>query len=116
MKITLDIFGAILGFAAIGSAISKLLKVPDVITAMTSVGVKLNQIPQLAALEIAGGLGLIVGIWSKPLGVLSAICLALYFLGAFSAHLRKKHGVAEFGTPLGLFIIAIVTSVLELKR
>jgi uncharacterized membrane protein YphA (DoxX/SURF4 family) len=106
MKIALDIFGALLAFAAIGSAISKLKKVPDVMAAMEKVGVKPNQIPVLAFLEIAGGLGIIAGIWNKPLGVLSSICLALYFAGALFTHFSRKHKVADFGAALGIFIIA----------
>lgn len=116
MKIALDIFGALLAFAAIGSAISKLMKVPDVMTAMAAVGVKPNQIPLLAILEIAGGVGIIVGIWSKPLGVISAICLTLYFVGALAAHLKRKHKVSEFGAALGIFIIACTTTALQFKR
>ena len=82
MKIALDIFGALLAFAAIGSAISKLKKVPDVMAAMAKVGVNPLQIKILAILEIAGGLGIIIGIWSKPLGIISAGALVLYFAGA----------------------------------
>jgi uncharacterized membrane protein YphA (DoxX/SURF4 family) len=116
MTITLNIFGALLTFAAIGSAVSKLKKVPDVMTVMAKVGVKPKQIPVLAFLEIAGGLGIIVGIWSKPLGILSSICLALYFAGALIAHFSRKHKVADFGAALGIFIIACVTTILQFKR
>ncbi len=116
MKITLDIFGALLAFAAIGSAISKLKKVPDVMTAMAAVGVKPNQIPVLAFLEIAGGLGITVGIWVPTLGVVSSACLVVYFAGALLAHSRKKHKPADFGAALGIFIIACVTTFLQLKR
>jgi hypothetical protein len=116
MKIALDIFGALLAFAAIGSAISKLKKVPDVMAAMEKVGVKPNQIPVLAFLEIAGALGIIAGIWNKPLGVLSSICLALYFAGALFTHFSRKHKVADFGAALGIFIIACITTALQLKR
>jgi len=116
MKIALDIFGALLAFAAIGSAVSKLKKVPDVMTAMASVGVKPHQIPVLAYLEIAGGLGIIVGIWIPVLGVLSAICLALYFAGALLTHFKKKHGPADFGAALGIFIIAVITTYLQIQR
>ena len=116
MKIALDIFAGLLAFAAIGSAISKLLKVPDVMAAMAAVGVKASQVPLLALLEIAGGLGIIAGIWNKNLGALASVSLAMYFLVAFSMHLKKKHSVSDFGAALGIFIIAIVTSVLQLKR
>jgi len=116
MKIALDIFGALLAFAAIGSAVSKLKKVQDVMAAMAKVGVKPNQIPALAFLEIAGGLGIIAGIWNKPLGVLSSACLALYFVGALLTHFSRKHKVADFGAALGIFIIACITTALQLKR
>lgn len=116
MTIALIVFGSLLTFAAIGSAISKLVKVPDVMTAMASVGVKPNQVPVLAVLEIAGGLGVIAGIWAPGLGALSAACLVLYFLGALISHMKKKHKVADFGAALGIFIIAVVTTYLQLQR
>jgi len=116
MTIALNIFGSLLAFAAIGSAIAKLKKVPDVMASMSSVGVKPNQIPVLAYLEIAGGLGIIVGIWSKPLGVLSSACLVIYFVGALFSHFSRKHKVAEFGAALGIFILACITTFLQLQR
>jgi len=116
MTITLIIFGSLLAFAAIGSAIAKLKKVPDVMAAMESVGVKANQVPVLAFLEIAGGLGVIAGIWAPGLGALASICLVGYFAGALLSHMKKKHKVADFGAALGIFIIAIVTTYLQLQR
>jgi uncharacterized membrane protein YphA (DoxX/SURF4 family) len=116
MTISLIIFGALLAFAAIGSAISKLVKVPDVMAAMASVGVKPNQIPLLALLEIAGGVGVIVGIWKPALGTLASACLIGYFAGALFAHMKKKHKIADFGAALGIFIIAIITTYLQLQR
>ena len=116
MTITLIIFGSLLAFAAIGSAIAKLKKVPDVMASMASVGVKPNQVPVLAVLEIAGGLGTIAGIWAPGLGTLASICLGAYFAGALFSHMKKKHKVADFGAALGIFIIAIVTTYLQLQR
>jgi uncharacterized membrane protein YphA (DoxX/SURF4 family) len=116
MTIALIIFGSLLAFAAIGSAISKLKKVPDVMAAMEKVGVKPNQIPVLAYLEIAGGLGIIAGIWSKPLGILSSACLLLYFVVAVSLHFSRKHKVIDFGAALGITVIATITTLLQLKR
>jgi len=116
MTITLIIFGSLLAFAAIGSAIAKLKKVPDVMAAMESVGVKANQVPVLAFLEIAGGLGVIAGIWAPSLGTLASLCLVAYFAGALLSHMKKKHKVADFGAALGIFVIAIVTTYLQLQR
>jgi len=56
---------------------------------MKSVGVKPNQIPLLAFLEISGGIGLIVGIWITKLGKISALCLTLYFVGLWLVILKE---------------------------
>jgi uncharacterized membrane protein YphA (DoxX/SURF4 family) len=116
MTIALIIFGSLLSFAAIGSAIAKLKKVPDVMASMEKVGVKPNQVPVLAFLEIAGGLGVILGIWIAPLGLVSSAALVLYFVGALYSHFSRKHKVADFGAALGIFVIAVVTTVLQLQR
>ena len=116
MTVLLPVLAGLLAFAAIGSGFAKLAKVPNVMQSMESVGVPLNRIPLLAVLEIAGGLGLVAGIWNNSLGILSAACLSLYFLGAVLSHLRKKHTIAEFGPALGIFVVAVVVFVLELKR
>lgn len=116
MSIALIILASLLTLISIGSGFGKLKKVPQVMQSMEAVGVKPNQVPVLAALEIAGGLGIIAGIWIQPLGLLSAICLSLYFVGAVTGHLRKKHSVAEFGPALGILIIAITVSYLQMLR
>ena len=116
MTIALGIFGSLLSFAVIGSAIAKLKKVPDVMASMESVGVKPNQVPVLAFLEIAGGLGVTAGIWVAPLGLLASACFVLYFIGALYSHISRKHKVAEFGAALGILIIALVTTLLQLQR
>ena len=116
MTIMLIVFGSLLAFAAIGSAISKLKKVPDVMAAMAKVDVKPKNVPLLAWLEIAGGLGVIAGIWIPTLGMLASACLVLYFVGALFAHFTRGHKVADFGAALGIFVIAVVTTILQLQR
>ena len=105
MTIALDIFGALLVFAAVGSAISKLKKVPDVMAAMAKVGVKPNQIPVLAYLEIAGAVGILIGIAYPLLAFVSAGALMLYFLGAVAAHLRIKDKFKDFAPALFLAVL-----------
>jgi uncharacterized membrane protein YphA (DoxX/SURF4 family) len=116
MTIALVIFGSLLAFAAIGSAISKLKKVPDVMAAMAEVDVKPNLVPVLAWLEIAGGIGIIAGIWIPGLGLAASAALVIYFIGALYSHFSRSHKVADFGAALGIFVIAAVTTFLQLKR
>jgi uncharacterized membrane protein YphA (DoxX/SURF4 family) len=116
MNIALIIFAGLLSFAAIGSAIAKLLKVPDVMALMAAVGVKPKQVQLLAILEIAGGLGVILGIWNKNLALLATTCLSFYFIGAISAHLKARSRIADAGAAIGIFIISVITIFLQLQR
>ena len=116
MKIALDVVAGLLTLAALGSAVGKLRRAPAVIESLTSVGVKPQQIPLLAAVEIVGVLGLLVGIWSKPLGIAASIGFVLYFLGAVSSHVRVRAKLNELVAPGSILLIAVVTAVLELNR
>ena len=116
MTTNLILVGVLLIAASAGSGVAKLLKVPSVMESMSSVGVSPRQVTVLAALEIAGAIGLLLGVWSKPLGIVSAVCLALYFIGAVASHVRTRHSVAELGPAAVIAVIAITTTVLEVAR
>ncbi len=116
VTISLIILGTIFGFAGFGSGFSKFKKVPEVMTAMAHVGVQPNQIPLLATLEIAGALGLIVGIWSTSLGTLSAACFVAYFGVASLIHLKLKDTFKDAGAAYVIFFVAIAVTYLQLQR
>lgn len=116
MKIALDILGGFLAFALFMSAIGKITRNPGAIEVIRHVGVKESQFNLLAAAEILGSIGLIAGIWSKPIGVAAAIGAAIYFIGAQTAHVRVKDSFKTFFPAVLLFVISAATMVLELKR
>ena len=64
------------------------------------VGVPLKFLPFLAACEIAGGSGLLLGIVWPTLGLAASAGLILYFIGAVVGHIRvgdlKGSGPAAF--------------------
>jgi len=64
------------------------------------VGVPLKYFPHLAACELAGALGILLGVWLPWMGVAAGIGLVIYFLGAVISHLRvgdiKGMGPAGF--------------------
>ena len=95
----------VLAAIAIVSAMGKLRKMPQVIESMTHVGVKPNQIPLLAYLEIAGAAGILIGIAIPTLAFISAGALMLYFLGAVMAHLRAKDKFKDFAPALFLAVL-----------
>ena len=91
------LFAAMAAFSAVAK-IRRDAKVVHVIQEV--VGVPLRFFPLLAACELAGALGLVLGIWSPWVGVAAAIGLVIYFVGAVASHLRvgdvKGMGPAVF--------------------
>lgn len=90
-------------FAAMAafSAVAKIRRDPKVVHVIQEVvGVPLQLFPLLAACELAGALGLVLGIWSPWVGVAAGIGLVIYFVGAVVSHLRvgdvKGMGPAVF--------------------
>jgi uncharacterized membrane protein YphA (DoxX/SURF4 family) len=83
------------------SGIGKLRHDPHIVQVIHEVvGVPMKYFPLLAACELAGGLGLVLGIWWPLLGVAAGIGLVLYFMGACVSHQRvgdvKGIGPAAF--------------------
>jgi DoxX-like family len=69
------------------------------------VGVPLRFFPVLALLEVAGGVGLLVGIGLKALGVAAGACLVAYFVVAITSHLRMRDLVAGHVGPAVMMLI-----------
>jgi hypothetical protein len=91
------VFAAIVAFSGLG----KIRRDPRIVHVINEVvGVPLKYFSLLAACEIAGALGLVLGIWWPSMGVAASIGLVLYFVGATVSHLRvgdaKGIGPAAF--------------------
>lgn len=98
----------LVSLALLGSAAGKLTKQPMVVEQLTAVGVPDSRFPQLAALEIAGAVGMLVGLKFAGLGVLAGVCVVLYFVGAVVAHLRANDKQIAGAVVLGLLAAAAV--------
>jgi hypothetical protein len=91
------VFAAMVAFSGLG----KIRRDPRIVHVIHEVvGVPLKYFSLLAACELAGAFGLVLGIWWPPLGVAAGIGLVLYFVGAIVFHLRvgdvKSMGPAAF--------------------
>ncbi|MEU8624946.1 DoxX family protein [Streptomyces sp. NPDC048669] len=90
MSLAYAIVGIVLALIVLFSAYAKLTRDQKLVDGLTGLGVPLRMFPALAACEIAGAVGLVIGIWWAPLGIAAAVGLVLYFVGAVGAHLRKS--------------------------
>lgn len=116
MSTALIIVAGSLAVASVVSGFGKLARHAIPVEVLTRVGVPAARIPMLGVLQILGGLGVVVGIWVPVLGLLAALCLTLYFLGAVFAHLRIKDTAVGTAPALALFVLALATTVLEATR
>jgi uncharacterized membrane protein YphA (DoxX/SURF4 family) len=90
MFIAAAIVSTLLAAALTISARAKLAKDERIVTGMAKVGVPHERLWLLAIAELAGAVGLIVGLFWWPIGVAAAIGVILYFIGAVTFHLRAN--------------------------
>jgi len=103
----------VLAAMAAFSGLGKLRRDPKIVHVINEVvGVPLNYFPHLAACEIAGALGLVLGIWWPFLGIAAATGLVLYFVGAVVSHLRV--GDAK-GIGPAVFLLTLSAAALALR-
>jgi hypothetical protein len=112
MSLAYDIAGIVLALMLLVSAYTKLTRNQQLVDGLTGLGVPLGMFPFLAACEIAGAAGLVIGIWWGPLGIAAAVGLVLYFVGAVGTHLRKSD---YKGTPSPAVLLLASTAVLVLR-
>jgi hypothetical protein len=100
------VIAVLLALMLLPSAWAKLIRSERAVQSFTGqLGVPLGLYPFMAACEIAGAAGLIIGLWYGPLGVAAALGVVLYFVGAIGAHLRKRDFKGLL-TPAVILIIA----------
>src|SRR3954464_15098988 len=114
MFIALVVLPVLLAAICLNSAAMKLRQNEQVLAVIHgTVGVPKRYLPVLAALEIAGAAGILMGLWLEPLGVLAATGLVAYFVGAVGGHLRVRD-TKNPAIPLPPRVMAIALLVLRL--
>jgi uncharacterized membrane protein YphA (DoxX/SURF4 family) len=110
MFIAAAIVSSLLAAALFASARGKLVKDPQQMKIMATVGFPEDKLWLLASAEIAGGLGMVAGLFWWPIGVAASIGVVLYFVGAIIAHVRVKD---TFVSPLIVLLVAVAVLVLR---
>ena len=114
MFIALVVVTVLLAVICLNSAAMKLRRNEQVLAVIHgTVGVPERHLPVLAALEIAGAAGILIGLWLEPLGVAAAAGLVAYFVGAVGGHLRVGD-TKNLAMPLPPLVLAVAVLVLRL--
>ncbi len=106
MFVVYAVVAVLVAAVLLASAGAKLTRQEAVVTPLTGIGVPLEWFPRLAALEIAGAIGLVVGLWVPAIGVAAAIGVILYFIGAVGFHLRAHDKALAPPVVIGLLGVA----------
>jgi uncharacterized membrane protein YphA (DoxX/SURF4 family) len=114
MSLAYEVVGAVFALLLVLSAYAKLARLPRLVEAMTDLGVPPRVLPLLAVLEVAGAVGLLIGMWWAPLGIAAAVGLVVYFIGAVTAHVRKSDYKGIAGAAF-MFVVSIVVLVLSIR-
>lgn len=114
MFIAYIIIAVLLALLLVFSAVGKLRQDPrQVQTLRDVVGVQMRWLPWLAACEIAGAVGLLIGIAWWPLGIAAAVGIVAYFLGAIVAHIQAKD-FKGISTPAPILVFAVAVLVIRI--
>lgn len=77
---------------------------------LARLGVSPKLCRMLGPIKLTGAVGLIIGLWIPALGFAAALGVALYFIGAVSAHARAKDTWWRYLAAIGLFLFAAVVA------
>src|SRR5438067_10882044 len=98
--------------ANIFSATLDFIRFKQILVNMAKVGVPESWITMLGTLQVAGAVGLLVGIGVPSIGVAAAIGLILFFIAAITTHLRARD--YSFGLAVVFLLLAVAALVLRL--
>jgi hypothetical protein len=109
---TTAIVSGLMAAVLLMSGRGKIVRDPAQMKTLAKVGFPEHRVGLLAAAEIAGALGLIVGLFWWPVGVAAATGIIAYFLGATGSHLRVRDW--QVGAPAMLLLAGMAALVLRI--
>ena len=113
MEMAYLVLTIVLAAIAAFSGVGKLRRDPRIVQVVHEVvGVPLQYFPLLAACEIAGAVGLVLGIRWPFLGMAAGVGLVVYFVGAVVSHLRVGD-VKGIGPAAFLLMVSVAALVLR---
>jgi uncharacterized membrane protein YphA (DoxX/SURF4 family) len=113
MFVACAVVSVLLAVMASASGAMKLIRHPMLLENMEQLELPDPWLPRLAAAELLGSAGLLIGLAVPALGIAAAIGLIAYFVGAVITHVRKGD-LAGVGRPVPFLLLAIAALVLRL--
>ena len=109
MNIATTIVSLVLAAGMLLSGFFKLIRAPHIMKFAEAVRLGPRQLTILGALQVAGTVGLVAGLWYAPFAIAAAAGLVLYFLGAILTHLRLREPNVQGAVVFALLSTATLT-------
>lgn len=107
MFIAYVVVAVLLSILLVFSGRSMLVKDKDIMETLDRPAVPKRWLPVLALLKFTGAVGLLIGIFYRPLGIAAALGVVLFFIGAVISHLRVKD---VKGAPVPVLLVLLATA------
>lgn len=114
MFVATAMVSCVLAVALLGSGIAKLTGNTGQADLMAEVGFPAERMWMLGACTVAGGIGLLAGLFWWPVGVAAAVGSAAYFVGALAFHLRSGGMNQSMTGAAALTVLSIAALVLRI--
>lgn len=114
MFIVTLILSVLLAVGFVMAGVSKIRRAEPVTGTLVALGVGPQFQTVIGALEVAGAIGIVAGLWLQPLGVIAAVGLALLMLSAVVWHIRAKDSIRDSMGAIVLFAVSVIVLVLQL--
>lgn len=111
MTVAAAVLSVLLGLAMIASGAATITGQEKVVENLAKADTPEEWYGWLGALKIAGGVGLLVGLWIPAIGIAAAVGLALYFAGAIAFHVRAKD--PGWAPPAAIMVASVAVAVLR---
>ena len=95
----------------LGGAVADWMKVPKLVETVERLNVPKQLIPLLPICKTLGATGLLIGLKSKPLGIVAGLALIAYFICAVGFHVKAKDPMSETA-PAALFGVLALAAVI----
>ena len=113
MSIVANVLAIIVAAATGLSAVGKLAGMQQITEMLDHVGVSGQLRQALPIIQLAGAVGILLGLLVAPvIAVLAALGLALYYGGAVYYHRQAGDGPDMYGVPAGLAAASLLAAVL----
>ena len=108
MSAALDVVAVLLALVFLALGTAKILGLRPMRERAAEVGFSTAAYRRIGLLEVAGAIGLLIGLIEPLIGVLAGAGLLLLLGGALVTHIRKGQGAAKFAPALVCGILVVV--------